>query len=59
MMNTIPTDAEMTFWIVLLVIAVLFFIALPFIRNAIEQSEVDRMFRRPDTNVDDMEDRWD
>jgi hypothetical protein len=60
-MNTIPTDAELIFWIVLLVIAVLFLLALPIIRNAMENSEAKRMLSHYDYEEyhDDMEDVWD
>lgn len=59
MMNTIPTNAEMTFWIILGILAIVFFIALPIIRNNLEANEGNRFYGRSDGNIDDMEDRWD
>lgn len=59
-MNTIPTDAELIGWIVLLVIAVLFFLALPIIHNIMENNEAKRMLSHYDYEEyhDDMEDIW-
>ena len=52
-------DWELIWWIVWGVLGVLFLLSLPIIKNLVEQAEVDRMFNRPDTNIDDMEDRRD
>lgn len=52
-------DAELIFWIVCVVLMVLGRLALPFVYNAMDKAEVDKMFRRPCKNIDDMEDRWD
>ena len=59
MMNSIPTNAEMTFWIILGILAVIFFIALPIIRTNLESNEGNRFYGKSDGNIDDMEDRWD
>lgn len=52
-----PTIIELVFWIVCAVLAILFVASLPIISNFLESKEVERMFDRPDTNIDDMEDR--
>lgn len=52
-----PTNAELIFWSVCAILMVLFLLSLPFINNFLENKEVERMFDRPDTNIDDMEDR--
>ena len=58
-MNAVPTNGELIWWIVWGVLGVLFLLSLPLLSNLLEQAEVDRMFDRPDTNIDDMEDRRD
>lgn len=58
-MNAVPTNGELIWWIVWGVLGVLFLLSLPILKNLLEQAEVDRMFDRPDTNIDDMEDRRD
>lgn len=53
-----PTNSELIFWSVCAIIAILFFITIPFISNYLENKDNERMFDRPDTNLDDMEDTW-
>lgn len=57
-MNTIPTDAEMYGWLVLLVIAVLAVIAFFIIGHIAENNEIKRMFKHCEYTEyhDDMED---
>lgn len=52
------TDAEMTFWIMCGVLALLTACAIPFINNYLEQKRVERMFKHYDFEEyhDDMED---
>jgi hypothetical protein len=53
-----PTNAELIFWAVAAVIAVLFICALPFISNYLDNKDVERMFsnRKYTEYHDDMED---
>ena len=53
-----PTNAEVIFWIVCAVIALLVLAGLVLAGKRIEQADRGRMFYRPDTNLDDMEDGW-
>lgn len=52
-----PTNTELIFWIVCAILAILFIASMPIISNFLENKEVERMFDRPDINIDDMEDR--
>lgn len=57
-MNAIPTNAEMTFWVILLVIAVALFIALPIINRVMEYKSNREKYGYTEYH-DDMEDVWD
>ena len=57
-MNAIPTNAEVTFWVVLLVIAVALFIALPIINRVMEYKNNQEKYGYTEYH-DDMEDVWD
>lgn len=51
------TTAELIFWIVAGLIALSTLIIVPMIGNCMDSKEVERMFSRPNTNIDDMEDK--
>ena len=53
-----PTNAELIFWVVALVIAVLCVCAIPFISNYLDNKDVKRMFAYQEYEEyhDDMED---
>lgn len=58
-MNTIPTDAEIIFWVVALIIGlILLFVVLPILHNHIQNQEAKRMLSHYDYEEyhDDMED---
>jgi hypothetical protein len=57
-MNAIPTNAEVTFWVILLVIAVALFIALPIINRVMEYKSNREKYGYTEYH-DDMEDVWD
>lgn len=57
-MNAIPTNAEVTFWVILLVIAVALFIALPVINRVMEYKSNREKYGYTEYH-DDMEDVWD
>lgn len=57
-MNAIPTNAEVTFWVILLVIAVTLFIALPIINRVMEYKSNREKYGYTEYH-DDMEDVWD
>ena len=57
-MNAIPTNAEVTFWVILLVIAVTLFIALPIINKVMEYKSNREKYGYTEYH-DDMEDVWD
>jgi hypothetical protein len=57
-MNAIPTNAEVTFWVILLVIAVALFIALPIINRVMEYKSNQEKYGYTEYH-DDMEDVWD
>ena len=54
-MNAIPTNAEVTFWVILLVIAVALFIALPIINRVMEYKNNREKYGYTEYH-DDMED---
>lgn len=54
-MNAIPTNAEVTFWVILLVIAVVLFIALPIINRVMEYKSNREKYGYTEYH-DDMED---
>ena len=53
-----PTTAELIFWAVCAVLAILFLVAIPFISNCLENKDTERMFARYELTEyhDDMED---
>lgn len=57
-MNAIPTNAEVAFWVILLVIAVTLFIALPIINRVMEYRSNQEKYGYTEYH-DDMEDVWD
>lgn len=57
-MNAIPTNAEVAFWVILLVIAVTLFIALPIINRVMEYKSNREKYGYTEYH-DDMEDVWD
>ena len=57
-MNAAPTNAEVTFWVILLVIAVVLFIALPIINRVMEYKRNQEKYGYTEYH-DDMEDVWD
>lgn len=57
-MNAIPTNAEVAFWVILLVIAVALFIALPIINRVMEYKSNQEKYGYTEYH-DDMEDVWD
>ena len=53
-----PTTAELIFWSVCAVLAILFLVAIPFISNCLENKDTERMFAHYERTEyhDDMED---
>lgn len=60
-MNTIPTDAEVRAWLVLLVLAVVAVIAFFIYVRIADNNEIKRLFKHYERTEyhDDMEDVWD